>query len=100
MSFLAFSRSSLRHISSSARSFSTSLHVSREYANVLVSRPNPGVVLITLNRPKALNALNAAHVQDISDALKEADEDASVGAMVLTGSERAFAGAFLTYLGS
>ncbi|KAG1745425.1 enoyl-CoA hydratase [Suillus paluster] len=91
MSFLAFSRSTLRPINSSTRLFSTSLHAQREYANVLVSRPSPGVALITLNRPKALNALNAAHFQDISDAMKEADEDASVGAMILTGSERAFA---------
>ncbi|KAG1864387.1 ClpP/crotonase [Suillus subluteus] len=91
MSFVAFSRSTFHHVSSSARFFSTSLRAQREYANVLVSRPGPGVALITLNRPKALNALNAAHFQDISEAMKEADEDASVGAMILTGSERAFA---------
>lgn len=95
MSFVALSRSTFRH-ASSARFFSTSLRVQREYANVLVSRPSPGVALITLNRPKALNALNAAHFQDISDAMKEADEDASVGAIILTGSERAFAGVFLS----
>jgi enoyl-CoA hydratase len=91
MSFVALSRSTFRHASSSARFFSTSLHAQREYANVLVSRPSPGVALIALNRPKALNALNAAHFQDISDAMREADEDVSVGAMILTGSERAFA---------
>lgn len=98
MSFLAFSRLTFCRVSNSARSFSTSFHAHREYANVLVSRPKPGVTLITLNRPKALNALNAAHIQDISDAMKEADEDTSVGAMILTGSERAFAGVFLSYL--
>ncbi|KAG2037033.1 putative enoyl-CoA hydratase precursor, mitochondrial [Suillus americanus] len=91
MSFVALSRSAFHHVSSSARFFSTSLRAQREYANVLVSRPSPGVALITLNRPKALNALNAAHFQDISEAMKEADEDVSVGAMILTGSERAFA---------
>ena len=72
------------------RFFSTSL--SARYENVLVSRPQPSVALITLNRPKALNALNAAHFNDIASALKEADNDASVGAMVLTGSSKAFAG--------
>lgn len=97
MSFVALSRSAFRHASSSARFFSTTLRAQREYANVLVSRPSPGVALITLNRPKALNALNAAHFQDISDAMKEADEDAGVGAMILTGSERAFAGVFLSH---
>ncbi|KAF8141454.1 ClpP/crotonase [Boletus edulis] len=71
------------------RLFSTSL--SARYENVLVSRPQPGVALITLNRPKALNALNAAHFKDIASALKAADDDTSVGAMVLTGSDRAFA---------
>lgn len=73
-----------------ARFFSTSLPA--RYENVLVSRPEPGVALITLNRPKALNALNAAHFRDIASALKEADDDANVGAMVLTGSDKAFAG--------
>ncbi|KAL4074341.1 ClpP/crotonase-like domain-containing protein [Scleroderma citrinum] len=61
------------------------------YENVLVSRPDPAVALITLNRPKALNALNAAHFNDISMALKEADEDPAIGAMVITGSDKAFA---------
>jgi enoyl-CoA hydratase len=91
MSFVALTRSTFCHVSSSARFFSTSLRAQREYANVLVSQPSPGVALITLNRPKALNALSAAHFKDISDAMKEADEDASVGAMILTGSGRAFA---------
>jgi enoyl-CoA hydratase len=91
MSFVALTRSTFCHVSNSARFFSTSLRAQREYANVLVSQPSPGVALITLNRPKALNALSAAHFKDISDAMKEADEDASVGAMILTGSGRAFA---------
>ena len=62
------------------------------YANVLSTRPHPSVALITLNRPKALNALSAAHFQDIYNALLEADQEEAVGAMVLTGSEKAFAG--------
>ncbi|KAG1721288.1 ClpP crotonase [Suillus lakei] len=87
MLFVALSRSTFRHASSSTR-FSTNFRAQREYANVLVSWPSPGMALITLNRPKALNAV---HFQDISDAMKGADEDASVGAMILTESERAFA---------
>lgn len=92
MSFTALSRYTIctARLARPARFFSTSL--SARYENVLVSRPEPGVVLITLNRPKALNALNAAHFSDIANALKEADDDASVGAMVLTGSSKAFAG--------
>jgi enoyl-CoA hydratase/carnithine racemase len=53
--------------------------------------PSGGVGLITLNRPKALNALNSQLVSEINAACKAFDSDASVGAIVLTGSERAFA---------
>lgn len=61
------------------------------YTNILVSRPETGVSLITLNRPKALNALNSELFRELNQALAEADADESVGAMVLTGSEKAFA---------
>jgi len=74
-----------------ARFFSA--NASTRYENVLVARPDPAVALITLNRPKALNALNAAHFNDISMALKESDENPEIGAMVITGSDKAFAGA-------
>ena len=49
------------------------------------------VGLITLNRPKALNALNAQVLADILVAAKGFDADPSIGAMVITGSEKAFA---------
>jgi enoyl-CoA hydratase len=63
-----------------------------QYENLLVSRPDPGVELITLNRSKALNALNSALFIELNEALKTADNDANVGAIVITGSDRAFAG--------
>ena len=63
-----------------------------KYENLLISRPDPGVELITLNRPKALNALNSALFIELNESLKRADEDANVGAIVITGSDRAFAG--------
>jgi enoyl-CoA hydratase len=47
--------------------------------------------LITLNRPDALNALNNAVLADLSDALAKAEADAKIGAVVLTGSQKAFA---------
>ncbi|EAU91562.1 enoyl-CoA hydratase [Coprinopsis cinerea okayama7 len=62
-----------------------------QYENILVSRPEPNVLLVTLNRPKALNALNSALFKELNKALLEADRDDSIAAMVLTGSERAFA---------
>ena len=49
------------------------------------------VGLITLNRPKALNALNSQVMADVVAALQALEADPAVGAIVLTGSERAFA---------
>ncbi len=49
------------------------------------------VGLIRLNRPRALNALNSVMVAEIMDALDAFDADDSIGAIVLTGNERAFA---------
>uniref|UniRef100_A0A914DII5 enoyl-CoA hydratase n=1 Tax=Acrobeloides nanus TaxID=290746 RepID=A0A914DII5_9BILA len=49
------------------------------------------VGLITLNRPNALNALCKQLMDEISETLIELDKDSSVGAIVITGSEKAFA---------
>lgn len=49
------------------------------------------VALIRINRPKALNALNRQVMLDLSDALEALERDETIGAVVLTGSERAFA---------
>ncbi|WP_295640797.1 enoyl-CoA hydratase [uncultured Methylibium sp.] len=46
---------------------------------------------ITLNRPKALNALNDHLMDELGHALKAFDADESVGCMVITGNEKAFA---------
>ncbi|WP_075216473.1 enoyl-CoA hydratase [Mongoliimonas terrestris] len=49
------------------------------------------VGLITLDRPKALNALSARLLADLTDAVAALDADDGIGALVLTGSEKAFA---------
>src|SRR5258706_12179629 len=49
------------------------------------------VGLVTLNRPKQLNALNPRLMQELGDALQALDADDAIGAIVLTGSEKAFA---------
>lgn len=49
------------------------------------------VGIITLNRPQALNALNAALMNELVDQALEWDADEGIGAIVLTGSARAFA---------
>jgi enoyl-CoA hydratase len=60
------------------------------YENI-VARADGAVGVITLNRPKALNALNAELLHELCDALEEWDADDAVHCMVVTGSERAFA---------
>jgi len=49
------------------------------------------VGLITLNRPAALNALNSQLLGEVVSALKRHDADPAIGAVVITGSEKAFA---------
>ncbi|KAH8982719.1 enoyl-CoA hydratase [Lactarius akahatsu] len=63
----------------------------KQYENILTARPEPGVALVTLNRPKALNALNSALFAELNEALRLIDADKEIGAIVITGSERAFA---------
>jgi len=65
------------------------------------------VGLITLNRPQALNALNSELLAEMNEALDGFDRDPSVGCIVITGSEKAFAAgadikemASLTYPGT
>jgi enoyl-CoA hydratase/carnithine racemase len=54
------------------------------------------VAVIRLNRPKALNALNAALMQDLLWALQQFDNDPEVGAVVITGNDRVFCGKLFT----
>ena len=49
------------------------------------------VGLITLNRPQAMNALNNLLMRELMDALADFDKDENIGAMVITGNEKAFA---------
>ncbi len=60
------------------------------YANILVET-HGRVGLIRLNRPQALNALNAALIEDLNRALEGFEADPAIGAIALTGSEKAFA---------
>jgi enoyl-CoA hydratase/carnithine racemase len=60
------------------------------YENIIVeTREHVG--LITLNRPKAMNALNPELMRELGDALMAFDADEVIGAIVITGSEKAFA---------
>ncbi|NKY36956.1 enoyl-CoA hydratase [Nocardia speluncae] len=61
-----------------------------DFETILLERKDK-VGLITLNRPKALNALNAQVLDDVVAALDELERDDEIGAVVITGSDRAFA---------
>ncbi|MDG1224923.1 MAG: enoyl-CoA hydratase-related protein, partial [Burkholderiales bacterium] len=61
-----------------------------DYENILVERRD-AVALITLNRPKALNALSPDLMRELSSAVDVLEADANIGCLVVTGSEKAFA---------
>jgi enoyl-CoA hydratase len=60
------------------------------YETVILERKG-AVGLITLNRPQALNALSASLIRDLGAALDELEADEAIGAIVITGSDKAFA---------
>ncbi len=57
----------------------------------LIVETRGAVGLITLNRPQALNALNSTVLKELLEAYAAFEDDDAIGAIVLTGSERAFA---------
>jgi enoyl-CoA hydratase len=60
------------------------------YENIIVeTRGHVG--LVTLNRPKAMNALSAGLIRELGEALDKFEADNEIGAIVITGSEKAFA---------
>ena len=61
------------------------------YQNVLLEQPENGVYLLTVNRPKALNALNAVTLDELLRAAAEVTADPATRVLLVTGSgERAF----------
>lgn len=61
-----------------------------QYENILVETIGK-VGLIRLHRPKALNALNDALMDELGDALCQFDREEGIGCLVITGSDKAFA---------
>jgi len=57
----------------------------------IISETRGSVGLVTLNRPKALNALCTPLIEELNDAFQKFDDDSEIGAIVLTGSAKAFA---------
>ena len=62
----------------------------KEYSNIIYEK-RERVAAITLNRPKALNALNTALLTELREALQDAENDENIGVIVITGAgDRAF----------
>jgi enoyl-CoA hydratase len=70
-----------------------------EYSNILLTRDD-SIAVVTFNRPKVLNALNRATMEELSAVIEQLDEDAKVRCIILTGAgEKAFvSGADITEL--
>jgi enoyl-CoA hydratase len=68
------------------------------YQNILLEQPEAGIYLLTVNRPKALNALNAATLDEIAAAVTTVAKDAAARVLLVTGAgDKAFvAGADIT----
>ncbi|CAH1100971.1 unnamed protein product [Psylliodes chrysocephalus] len=62
-----------------------------EFIKLSKTGEQQNIGLIQLNRPKALNALNNGLMEEVGKALEKLDSDSSVGAIVITGNEKAFA---------
>lgn len=60
------------------------------YEHLLVERRDHGIAVVTLNRPERLNAVNRALHADLASFSRDAQEDATVRVVVLTGAGRAF----------
>ncbi len=61
------------------------------YQNITIEQPEPGIYLLTVNRPKALNALNSATLDEIGAAAEAVAADENARVLLVTGAgEKAF----------
>lgn len=57
----------------------------------IITEVEDNIAIITLNRPEALNALNSTLMNELSEVIDVFDKDNDIGAMIITGSQKAFA---------
>ena len=61
------------------------------YSNILLEQPDAGIHLLTVNRPKSLNALNADTLDEIASAIAQVADDKAVRVLLVTGAgDKAF----------
>ena len=61
------------------------------YQNIILEHVEPGIYVLTVNRPKALNALNAATLDELANAIAQVAEDAAARVLLVTGAgDKAF----------
>jgi len=61
------------------------------YQNIILEHAEPGICVLTVNRPKALNALNAATLDELADAIARVAEDSAARVLLVTGAgDKAF----------
>lgn len=77
-----------KHLELAKRGFASAAY---EHIKVEKKGAQQNVALLTLNRPKALNALSSALMTEVGEAVDALNKDESVGCIVITGSEKAFA---------
>src|SRR3954468_1764986 len=56
------------------------------YQNIILEHAEPGIYVLTVNRPQALNALNGATLDELAHASKRIAADASARALLITGA--------------
>lgn len=61
-----------------------------DYETILMEKPEPGIGLLTLNRPDRLNAWTRIMMQELIDAFRRADDDDDIRVMIVTGQGKAF----------
>ncbi|WP_240006377.1 enoyl-CoA hydratase [Pseudaquidulcibacter saccharophilus] len=59
--------------------------------STIIAEKEDNIAIITLNRPEALNALNSTLMNELTMAVEEFENDAEIGCMIITGSQKAFA---------
>ena len=83
-------------LATSASGASTTESISAIEPLILTAQPpDLRVLIIHLNRPHVLNALSMALIEVLLSALRTADADPEIGAIVITGNDKVFAGTML-----